>query len=297
MEGRDDCDCDAPRDVKSRSRRSFRRAALAVATGQISVLDCAHRLPAFPAAPEEQKVTHWVISAWRVEAISVPASSPLPSVPWVLSHCRARLGEQTAAGAIDHAVLGGLGSVLGGGKFANGAITAAFAYAAEEYNAETERNASQDAFGKYTSQRSGTFDCGESTCRYGYSTYDLRTGLRGARLLIEYSGSDDVKWIQTFTSTGPGDSGLVQVDCYPGSCPIYPYGTNKQFFDSPGRLYSSGTWVAQTSLVTPNHSGGYGEVTTFSWGFRLTPDSITLLPLHVVQPSTFQTHTIESAHQ
>jgi hypothetical protein len=38
--------------------------------------------------------------------------------------------DSFAANTVIHAVAGGFGSILGGGKFANGAITAAFAYAA-----------------------------------------------------------------------------------------------------------------------------------------------------------------------
>ncbi|MGH6876188.1 MAG: RHS repeat domain-containing protein, partial [Rhizomicrobium sp.] len=48
-----------------------------------------------------------------------------------------RGGEFSFQGAVESAVLGGAASVLGGGKFANGAITATFAYAA----GAAERNA------------------------------------------------------------------------------------------------------------------------------------------------------------
>jgi RHS repeat-associated protein len=58
------------------------------------------------------------VSGFLAAGVSSLGPSPEAGQTW----------EQTAAGTVEHAVLGGLGSILGGGKFANGAATGAFGY-------------------------------------------------------------------------------------------------------------------------------------------------------------------------
>ena len=201
-------------------------------------------------------------------------------------------------GTIEAAVLGGIGSSLGGGKFANGAVTGAFAYAAsglaedgpDEDGPNQSDPARSDSYGnKYGPPTTGTIDCGSTQCHYQYQTVEDYEGFRGARLYVSGNG-EGTKWIQTYS-----DNGATPVpDCEYSPCPFASRGSGKPFLDSPRNHL---TFMAETSLVQPNQHGGYDAIITFKWGFRLSPSSITLLPLREVAPYRQQSEAIASAHQ
>jgi len=180
---------------------------------------------------------------------------------------------------IKSAVGGGIGSMLGGGKFANGAITGAFAYAAEtcaeggcdldsdEQN-QVDPNRS-DAYGnKYGPPITRTINCGSTVCNYQYQTLQDSEGNLGARLYI-WGNGEDTNWIQSVSDNGAAS----QSDCEYSPCPFYNSKLGQPFLDTPRDWL---TFSAQTSLVVPNGSGGYAPVVTFNWGFQLTSGSVVL---------------------
>jgi len=181
-------------------------------------------------------------------------------------------------------------SVLGGGKFANGAITSAFAYAATGEYSDSENQVDprrSDGYGNtYGPPYTGTLNCGDTVCRYQYQTYEDAYGNRGERIYVIGNGSD-TNWVQTVSDNG----GAPQIDCDYSPCPLY---NAKPFFDRPE---GQRTFTAETSLIQPNQNGGYDAVVTFRWGYQVTPTTDTLLPIQVVPPSNFQLQQIRGAHQ
>jgi len=194
----------------------------------------------------------------------------------------------TGAGATGAGAAG-----TGGSSFSGGVETVVVTSTSLQ---QGTNGAPSDSFYNFGPTQSGTFDCGSRQCSFGMSSYHLGSGLRGARIVVQYSGSNKVNWIQTYTATGSGDTGQPNEDCAYTACPFSSSGGN-QFYDEPGRYFTSGAWTAQTSIVRPNQSGGYNTIVTFTWGFQLSPDGVSLIAPHVVSPSNFQRQIVGSAHK
>jgi hypothetical protein len=131
-------------------------------------------------------------------------------------------------------------------------------------NAAASSSSYPTTYGNFSS---GTFPCGGVTCSFQASSYRALTSpyvTLGATLKVKYPGSGGGSWVQTFTRDDSG--GTFSLD----GNPFYPFSSDtnsNQFYDQPG-LYGSGFFLAQTSLVQPNSSGGYSPVFTFQWGFQ-----------------------------
>jgi len=147
---------------------------------------------------------------------------------------------------------------------------------------------SSGTFGPMHSGRSGDF-------AWSFSTFN-NDGQLGERMRIRYLGDTrGLQWIQVVTAHGasPSDNdGQPFNDHEEGSeYPFYdsnhllnqsPYNLQPgEFYDDPSRGGASEVWTAQTSLVRVDGSGGWSVIATFSWGFQVSGNDVTLLPVRI----------------
>ena len=171
-------------------------------------------------------------------------------------------------------------------------------------------NASIDANSAAISDpSSGHFACGGGgTCSWNMGSYTSDySSLSGVGLTLTTSNNlPGAEWVQTYIATGdPYDndsatSGHWNQDVLGDAwSSVYTgYGASSNTFaDTPGRpIGTSGIWVAQTSLIQPDGSGGYNTVATFTWGFAVsTTGQITQFRPIPVSPNGAQLQAIGGA--
>jgi len=143
------------------------------------------------------------------------------------------------------------------------------------------------------------FACGGSTCMAQMGRWTNVWGQHGVSLGVSNVPAGSA-WVQTYVrTTGPQAGQFVEDIDTGASSPVYTgYGTTPSYFtDTPGALpNTTGAWVAQTSLVQPNGTGGFSAVTTFQWGFSYTPSGVTFIWPVAISPGSFQQQTIGSMH-
>ena len=131
----------------------------------------------------------------------------------------------------------------------------------------------------------------------------------GLRIVLGYkdagSGLTNFNWVQTIRTNQPlGGATSPYNDPQPpdDNLPFYwtnaelPSYTNQNgfsviFADRPGRA-GDASWQGELSVVGKNSSGGYQPLQTFTYGFDIKNDTVTLQPLQPSTPTDFQNKSI-----
>ena len=110
-----------------------------------------------------------------------------------------------------------------------------------------------------------------------YSGAAINGGIpRGIIITVDYSGdAEGGRWVQTITKGGWSqfalDGGTPTNSLWQDS-----RSTGDHFYDSPASTYYSArpitgySFIAETSRVLPNGSGGYAAQFSFQWGFNVS---------------------------
>ena len=144
-----------------------------------------------------------------------------------------------------------------------------------------------------------SFACGSGTCAYEMNQYVTNTP--GGSIYGEgfsfTSPNGGAGWVQTYTRSD--NPGVSLPDGYNPANPWYPanFSNAHSFGDSPGVPSIPGYFVAQTSQVVANGSGGYSATLTVQWGMVYTASG-SFVPIGptIVTPSSAQLQAIGTLH-
>jgi hypothetical protein len=193
----------------------------------------------------------------------------------------------TAVGA----AIGGTAEALGGGKFANGAITGAYTMLFNHLAQHLPKKLGKGlVLTRDESISEG--DAGGAIIELLY--YDEGTG---------YS---DFRWVQTIETTNPDPNKTSPYIDTENSPPFYyddaevgkhigHRQSDLQIFDRPKRGRFSGvSWIAEVSVVGMDGSGNYHRIATVKWGFSIDQSgkTIKLNPMLINNPSNFHLNSL-----